>query len=95
MTSLQTTGTENTCCQFNPVHELFTFGNTSGFIECWDPRAPKHVSLVDCKPFIDTDCASTGISTLKYRDGLNLAVGTSTGHVRVGLARTFLTFFQM
>lgn len=86
MQSLKTTGNENRCCQFNPVHELFACGNTNGVVECWDPRAPKFAALVDCKSDICLDtqelkASGCSITTLKYRDGLNLAVGTSTGHV--------------
>jgi hypothetical protein len=84
LTSLQTTSKENTCCQINPVHELFTCGNVDGQVECWDPRVPKHISLLNCKANID-EFDNVSITTLKYRDGLNLAVGTSTGHVSKSL----------
>ncbi len=83
LTPLQTTAKENTCCQINPVHELFTCGSTSGHVECWDPRVPKHISLLNCKANID-EFDDVSITALKYRDGLNLAVGTSTGHVSFG-----------
>ncbi len=84
--SLQTTGSENLCCEFNPVNDLFAFGNSNGIVKCWDPRAPKHAGLVDCKLSSYLDSVelkdSCKITALKYRDGLNRTVGTSTGHVR-------------
>ena len=86
LTSLKSqTTVENNCCEFNPVHELFTCGNTDGIVECWDPRTPaKQVGVLNCA--LDSICADSpnkkcAITSLKYRDGLNLAVGTSTGHV--------------
>ncbi len=90
--SLQTTGSENLCCEFNPVHDLFACGNSNGIVECWDPRAPRFAGLVDCKlnSYLDSVelKGSCKITALKYRDGLNLAVGTSTGHV----CRIYLEF---
>lgn len=86
LTSLKSqTTVENNCCEFNPIHELFTCGNTDGIVECWDPRTPaKQVGVLNCA--LDSICADSpnkkcAITSLKYRDGLNLAVGTSTGHV--------------
>ena len=86
LTSLKSdTTVENNCCEFNKVHELFTSGNTDGIVECWDPRTPpKQVAVLNCA--LDSICAESSskkcaVTSLKYRDGLNLAVGTSTGHV--------------
>lgn len=79
---------ENNCCEFNPVHELFACGNTDGIVECWDPRAPKQIGLLNCaldSLFDDNSNVNNrkcAITCMKFRDGLNLAVGTSTGHVR-------------
>lgn len=89
-TSLRTSSassTEFNCCQFNPVHELFTCGSNDGIVECWDPRVSpaKPVGLLDCRvdELFDENAAGgkCAITALKYRDGLNLAVGTSTGHI--------------
>jgi len=85
LTSLVSASSQNNCCQFNPAHELFVCGNVDGCIECWDPRAPKRISLVDCRldSYLESSEAKKGcsITALKFRDGLNLVVGTSTGHV--------------
>lgn len=83
------TTVENNCCEFNKHHELFISGNTDGLIECWDPRTPtRPVATLDCcldvlfddinAPLENRKCA---VTALKFRDALNLAVGTSTGHV--------------
>ncbi len=87
-TSLRTnTNSELNCCEFNSVHELFTAGTTDGLVECWDPRCSpaKPIGILNCN--LDTlfdgnnNTQKCAITTLKYRDGLNLAVGTSTGHI--------------
>lgn len=79
------TANENNCCEFNPVHELFACGNTDGLVECWDPRAPpKNVGVLNCNvdAVLDgTKLKNCSVTAMKFRDGLNLAVGTSTGHV--------------
>lgn len=81
------TSSENYCCEFNPDHELFACGNAEGIVECWDPRAPKQIGLLNCNVdalFEDSSnntARKCGITCMKYRDGLNLAIGTSTGHV--------------
>ena len=76
---------ENNCCEFNPVNELFACGNSEGVVECWDPRQPRQAGLLNCSldslfesDSVERKCA---VTALKFRDGLNLAVGTSTGHV--------------
>ena len=90
-TSLKSpTSVEYNCCEFNPVHELFACGNTDGIVECWDPRAPKNVGALNCNLsnlFDNEETAgrNCAITALKFRDGLNLAVGTSTGHVSLFL----------
>ncbi|RMZ93568.1 Nucleolar 10 [Brachionus plicatilis] len=86
-TSLKSNCTEeNNCCQFNPVHELFACGNTDGLVECWDPRAPRQIGILNCAidsvyEDLSDKKAKCSITALKFRDGLNLAVGTSTGHI--------------
>jgi ribosome biogenesis protein ENP2 len=85
LNSLKSTcSNEINCCEFNPVHELFACGNTDGIVECWDPRTPpKNVGILNCA--IDSICADLktkcSITSMKFRDGLNMAVGTSTGHI--------------
>ena len=87
-TSLKSSATlENNCCEFNPVHELFACGNSDGIVECWDPRGPpKQISFLNCSLdslFVDSNTTNKkcAITCMKFKDGLNLAVGTSTGHV--------------
>lgn len=87
-TSLKTKCTqENNCCEFNKYHDLFVCGNTDGLVECWDPRTPpRQVATLDCcLDALFDDISGTkkcSVTALKFRDALNLAVGTSTGHVK-------------
>ncbi|XP_064605432.1 LOW QUALITY PROTEIN: nucleolar protein 10-like [Liolophura sinensis] len=82
---LVASATEISCCEFNPVHHLFACGTKEGQVECWDPRTRTRAGVLDCalSSHIEDMEVNTipSITSLKYRDGLNLAVGTSTGHV--------------
>ncbi|OZJ04886.1 hypothetical protein BZG36_02508 [Bifiguratus adelaidae] len=70
-------------CDINPLHQLFSFGTSSGTVEFWDPRSRSRVGLLT--PQVASFDYPIGegieITAFKYReDGLNFAVGTSTGH---------------
>lgn len=99
LSSLKSNCTDETnCCQFNPVHELFACGNTDGIVECWDPRTPKQIGILNCAidslfEDLSNKNAKCAITTLKFRDGLNLAVGTSTGHVIILIFYFHLRFY--
>lgn len=59
-----------------PAHQLFGFGTQNGTVEFWDPRGPSRIGLLDPTTFKQ----SNAISALKFADdGLNFAVGSSTG----------------
>ncbi|KAK2164545.1 hypothetical protein LSH36_62g05021 [Paralvinella palmiformis] len=85
MTSLKTNSTEINCCEFNPINYLFTCGTSEGHLECWDPRTRKRVARIDCALNSFMQEAELGgipaITSLKYRDALTMAIGTSTGQV--------------
>ena len=74
----------NACC-INDYHELFVCGSKEGFIEAWDLRSPKRVSKVDVAfSSVTQDTNVDGlpsISSLVFKDSLNLAVGTATGQI--------------
>ncbi|KAK7099871.1 nucleolar protein 10-like [Littorina saxatilis] len=83
---LTTDATEIMCCDFNPQHYLFSCGTKEGTVECWDPRDKTRAAVLDItkSKFIENIPHLSSIPTvtaLKYRDGLTLGVGTSTGHV--------------
>ncbi|KAK2155613.1 hypothetical protein NP493_2061g00051 [Ridgeia piscesae] len=85
MSSLKTDATEINCCEFNPVHQLFACGTHQGCVECWDPRTRNRVGLLDCAlGSLLEDAGVDGVpavTALKFRDGLQLGVGTSTGQI--------------
>ncbi|XP_011860145.1 PREDICTED: nucleolar protein 10 [Vollenhovia emeryi] len=71
-------------CEVNPVHHLLTVGTQEGRIEAWDPRTRNRVGVLDCALHcVAQDNLKTvpAITALKFQGGLNLGVGTSTGHV--------------
>ena len=47
LNSLKTDASEIMCCQFNPVHQLFSCGTKEGHVESWDPRCRKRVGKLD------------------------------------------------
>lgn len=73
--------TEINTCDINPVHQLLVTGTTSGHIECWDPRSGKSESTVNCRIADVESDSSFSVTKVKFRDSLNLAVGTNTGHI--------------
>lgn len=82
---LTTDATEIFCCEFNPEHYLFACGTKEGTVECWDPRDRTRAGVLDItqSKFIEDIDRSVlpAVTSLKFRDGINMAVGTSTGHV--------------
>ncbi|XP_064626455.1 nucleolar protein 10-like [Lineus longissimus] len=83
---LKTSANEILCCQINPHHNLFTCGTAEGKVEAWDPRCRTRAGILDVATGIsahnDGDLDGLpAVTALTYRDGLNMAVGTSTGHV--------------
>ncbi|KAF6030675.1 hypothetical protein EB796_011023 [Bugula neritina] len=81
---IKTNSNEVTCCEFNPEHQLFTCGTGHGHVECWDPRTRFRVGTLDCAiaTYQESNIESVPqVTSLKYKDGLNLGVGTSCGQV--------------
>ncbi|OWF53780.1 nucleolar protein 10-like [Mizuhopecten yessoensis] len=76
---------EVNCCQFNPSNYLLACGTSMGTVECFDPRVRTRVGVLDIALSKHVDDLETldlpAVTALKFRDGLNMAVGTSTGHV--------------
>jgi len=70
-------------CALNPHHDaLLLAGTAEGTVEAWDTReAKKRVALLDCALNLEASQTLPQITSLTFRDGLNLAVGTSTGHI--------------
>uniref|UniRef100_A0A8C4R3T4 Nucleolar protein 10 n=1 Tax=Eptatretus burgeri TaxID=7764 RepID=A0A8C4R3T4_EPTBU len=85
LNSLVTNASSNNCCDINPVHNLFACGTAEGRVECWDPRTRGRVGLVDCALSSFTAEAEVlglpAVSTLKFKDALQMVVGTTTGQI--------------
>lgn len=82
---LTTNATEVLCCEFNPQHYLFACGTKEGTVECWDPRDRTRTGVLDTTLSRYIENIEVGsvpaITSLKFRDGLTMGLGTSTGHV--------------
>ncbi|KAI6180913.1 Nucleolar protein 10 [Aphelenchoides besseyi] len=86
LTPLQTDADELNCCEFNDQHQLFVCGTTNGTVEAWDHRDAQRVGILNCDldQFKDDAIVMDGnpsVTSLKFKDALNLGVGTSTGHI--------------
>ncbi|RLV92909.1 Ribosome biogenesis protein ENP2 [Spathaspora sp. JA1] len=70
----------------NPVHGLVSVGLEDGAVELWDPRAKQRAG----KLYIDEQLnQNVGVTAVSFRnDGLNFALGTSSGHTLLYDLRT-------
>lgn len=74
-------------CLTNSELQLTMGGSVEGTIECWDSRASNTdvVKSFDCSMFSpyysDSDTDIPAITSMKFKDNLNLAVGTHTGQI--------------
>ncbi|KAI8870344.1 WD40 repeat-like protein [Ramicandelaber brevisporus] len=83
---LATTATEGiNVTNINPAHQLYAFGAEDGFVEFWDPRTRDRIGKLtprfnpgDLPPGMSKP-AITALTS--HRDGVSVAVGTSSGHV--------------
>ena len=68
-----------------PAHGMLVLGTSDGSVQCWDPRQRCRLGAVD--PFGSLDAGLRGeappeVTALRFDPkGLQLAVGTSSGHV--------------
>ncbi|KAF9266503.1 WD40 repeat-like protein [Marasmius fiardii PR-910] len=73
------------CIDINPAHQLWAFGiESTPSVQFWDPRSRNSVGVLRLpasKLSSPTPESSLGITAISSRnDGLNYAIGTSTGH---------------
>lgn len=72
-------------CKINPCHQLLVCGTAEGKVEAWDPRSRNRVGILDCafnSVREDTEVhGMPSVSSLCFKDGLNMAVGTATGQI--------------
>uniref|UniRef100_A0A5S6R026 NUC153 domain-containing protein n=1 Tax=Trichuris muris TaxID=70415 RepID=A0A5S6R026_TRIMR len=82
MPSLVTSGSSILSCDISPEHSLFVCGTDEGNVEAWDPRSKGRIGTLDTLSSLGNHLESKfGISCLKFKDPLHLAVGTEGGHV--------------
>ena len=68
-----------------PAHGMLALGTSDGHVQCWDPRQRTRLGV--CNPFEGLDDAGSNapreVTALRFEPtrGLQLAVGTSSGHV--------------
>lgn len=75
------------CCTANSDLGLVFAGSVDGTIECWDSRVStsKVVRSFDCSVYspYQSDFDVPAITSLKFKDNINLGVGTQTGQVHL------------
>lgn len=70
-------------CDVNSEHHLLCVGTQEGTVEAWDPRDRKRVGTLDVAINIPNFKSFPAISALKFKNGLQLGVGTQSGQVLV------------
>jgi ribosome biogenesis protein ENP2 len=76
-------------CGVNPAYGWMGFGGSDGTFECWDPRdkvcsaaLPITRKTLEAAQLMVAPQANVEISSFRWsNDGIQLAIGTSTGHV--------------
>ncbi|XP_064542111.1 nucleolar protein 10 [Drosophila montana] len=68
-------------CEVNPEHQLLTVGSKEGTVEAWDPRMKQRCAILDVAIKLPDVKVFPSVTALKYRNGLQMAVGTGSGHV--------------
>eukprot|EP00088_Acartia_fossae_P005215 TRINITY_DN1228_c0_g1_i2.p1 TRINITY_DN1228_c0_g1~~TRINITY_DN1228_c0_g1_i2.p1 ORF type:complete len:712 (-),score=222.82 TRINITY_DN1228_c0_g1_i2:67-2202(-) len=74
------------CIKINPEHNLICVGTVAGKVEAWDPRSRSRAAVLDCGlqaivPETEQVTSVPAVTSIAFRDGLNMGVGTSTGLV--------------
>lgn len=67
----------------NPEHHLLCVGSQESTIEAWDPRDKKKCSTLDVAMKIKNYTTFPSITSLKFKNGLQMGVGTASGHVLI------------
>lgn len=78
-----TSSAEINVCKVNDVHQLLSVGTIDGKIVCFDPRSRANVGTLDLalsKTIQELDSAPA-VTSLAFNGALEMAVGTSSGHV--------------
>lgn len=65
----------------NPHHNLVCVGSEEGTIEAFDSRDKKKVSTLDVAVHLKQFKNFPSVTTLKFKNELQMAIGTASGHV--------------
>lgn len=76
----QSTSSVNRCA-INPEHHLLCVGTQEGTVEAWDARDKNRVGTLDVAVNVAKFKTFPSISAMKFKNGLQLGVGTQSGHV--------------
>lgn len=77
-------GSVNTAAIAEESHNLLAFGTSLGTVELWDPRSRGRVGLLYASSQPDLVDGRQEITALEFaRSGLQLAAGSSTGHIHL------------
>lgn len=79
---------ESQCSEFNtadvnPEHHLLCVGSAEGTVEAWDPRDRRKCATLDVAMKIKNNRDFPAISTIKFKNSLQMGVGTESGHVLI------------
>lgn len=79
---------ESQCSGFNtadvnPEHHLLCVGSVEGTVEAWDPRDKKKCATLDVAMKIKNNRDNPAITSIKFKNGLHMGVGTASGHVLI------------
>lgn len=70
-------------CEINPEHHLLMVGTKEGTVEAWDPRDRRKCATVDVAMKFPNSKKFPSVSALKFKNGLQMAVGTANGQVLI------------
>lgn len=79
---------ESQCSEFNtadvnPEHHLLCVGSAEGTVEAWDPRDKRKCATLDVAMKIKNNRDYPAITTIKFKNALQMGVGTASGHVLI------------
>lgn len=84
MQSLQTNSTSSVNrCDVNPEHHLLCVGTHEGTVEAWDPRDRTRCGILDVAMNLPKFKTFPSVTAMKFKNALQLGVGTQSGHVMV------------
>lgn len=77
----ETSASSINACHVNPEHHLLCVGTQEGTVEAWDPRDKTRCGVLDVAVQIQHNEKFPSVSAVKFKNGLHMAVGTTSGHV--------------